>query len=103
MVLSALLLVVTPAPMPEPKALYLRHCAPCHGLDRTARTPEGLRLPGVDLTNPKRTQTWTVEALQRQILEGKGAMPAHRGRLKPDEAKALAEGLLPAKPKPRSR
>lgn len=93
MLVFALLTLISTEP-PAAKTLFAGHCALCHGSDGGGRTAEGLRLPGPSLQDPRRRATWKPQSLVAQILEGKGAMPAHRGKLKPEEATTLATWLL---------
>lgn len=94
------LLVGLLAPSTPPPALYVRHCARCHGLNRDGRGPENILLPGADLTDAKRRQAWTREALVKLILQGRGAMPSHQAKLAEADAGALADELMRENRKP---
>lgn len=100
--LACALLMLVSAELPLPKDLYALACAQCHGRDLSGRSAESVRLPGPSLLDPKRRASWKTESLATQILEGRGAMPAHRAKLKPEQAQALAEWLMErAQPKPK--
>lgn len=90
--LALLTLISTEAP--DAKALFARHCAVCHGPEGGGRTADGVKLPGPSLQDPRRRAAWKPDSLAPRILEGKGAMPAHRGKLKPEDAAALAAWLM---------
>jgi mono/diheme cytochrome c family protein len=62
--------------------VYALHCGGCHGADGRAGKPE-MRLD--------RTGSLSETALRRVILEGRGAMPAWKGRLAQDEVDAVVE------------
>ncbi|MBL9137915.1 MAG: cytochrome c [Verrucomicrobiales bacterium] len=70
----------------------MRACAPCHGKDGKANTPQGRKLGVKDMTQSQLSEP----EIRRQILDGKtgpdGAikMPAFRQTLKEDEVDALA-------------
>ncbi len=76
----------------EPPALFLKACAPCHGKDGKAATPQGRKLGVKDMT----LSTLNEEQIRQQIREGKkgpdGAlrMPAFLDTLKTDEIERLA-------------
>lgn len=72
---------------------YRSQCAGCHGVDGNAKGPGGLRLPGKPLTNPALAKQET-ESLIRLLREGKGAMPAFKEKLSPEESKRLLDDVV---------
>ncbi len=92
--LAIALLTLISTEAPDAKALFARHCAICHGADGSGKTIEGVKLPGPSLLDPKRRAAWKPEAVAAQILDGKSAMPAHRPKLKPEEADRIAKWLV---------
>lgn len=101
-----MMLAAPPASAAEPVPLFSRACAPCHGKDGKANTPQGRKLGVKDMTQ---SQLSEIE-IRQQILDGKtgpdGAikMPAFRQTLKEDEIDALARYArsLQVKPPPRA-
>jgi mono/diheme cytochrome c family protein len=73
----------------EPRALFERNCAVCHGADGRARGASGRPLPGRVLADARWQARTSDQAAVAAILEGKGAMPAFKVRLTPAEARAL--------------
>ncbi|MCC7375796.1 MAG: cytochrome c [Verrucomicrobiales bacterium] len=77
----------------EPPPLFLRACAPCHGKDGKANTPQGRKLGVKDMTQSRLSEA----ELRQQILDGKAApdgsirMPSFRETLKAEEIDALAK------------
>jgi len=61
--------------------LYQQHCAKCHGAD--GKGIESLQPP--DLTQIKASEKQVLEA----INNGRGMMPAYKGRLSSEEISAL--------------
>jgi mono/diheme cytochrome c family protein len=78
----------------DPKAQYAYACAACHGVDGTSRGPGGLRLPGRVLADRRWLAARTEPELLAAILDGKGAMPAFRGKLSQEEAKRLLNAVI---------
>jgi mono/diheme cytochrome c family protein len=72
---------------------YRSNCAACHGLDGSAKGPGGLRLPGKPLMNSALAKQET-ETLIHLLREGKGAMPAFKEKLSPEESKRLLEDVV---------
>ena len=77
---------------PETAALFVKHCASCHGRDGKAKTPVARKLLVKDLTE---SQIPDAE-IERQILEGNKDkmgnmwMPPFKEKVSAEEAKALA-------------
>ncbi len=82
---------VASAAEPDGKALYLKHCASCHGKDGKAKTPAARKLGVKDLTISRTTDA----EIERRIREGrkdeKGnqRMPPFADKLKDDEIVAV--------------
>ena len=89
---SLALLCAAPVRGEERPEAYVKHCAPCHGLDGKARTPAGKKLGAKDLS----ASTLADAAITLQILAGtkdnKGVerMPAFQARLTAEEVAAVA-------------
>ena len=63
------------------KAYGHEHCAACHGDDWSGRGPNGMRLGGRNLTEPRWLAKQTEAELTASILRGRGAMPGFRRQL----------------------
>jgi cytochrome c551 len=72
----------TTAPPPDGAAIYAANCAACHGADGSGGIGPDLRGIG---------QMHTVDQLIEVITNGRGAMPAWRDRLTPEQIRAVAE------------
>ena len=75
-------------------AQYRFACAQCHGLDGTALSPSGAKLPGRALADRKWLAKQRDEELLQAILNGKGAMPSFKHKLSPEEAKRLLTEII---------
>ena len=76
------------------KALYSSKCAMCHGADGVAKSmAKGSR----NFNDP--AFTLGVDEIVKVTHEGKGKMPKFEGKLKPEEAKAVAEYVRTLTPK----
>lgn len=81
-----------PAGAAEPPKLFLRACAPCHGQDGKARTPQGRKLGVKDMTQSRLTEA----QIRQQIRSGKTApngtvtMPAFEQTLTAEDIDLLA-------------
>lgn len=69
-------------------ALYKAKCASCHGADGAGQTAMGKKLNLRDLGSPE-VQKQTDAELYAWTAEGKGKMPAYKGKLSDAEIKAL--------------
>lgn len=84
----------------EVAPLFMKNCAPCHGIDGKARTPVGRRLGVKDLTQSNATD----EAIAIQILKGSQSkgnqlkMPSFEGKLSPEEVKWLVQYVRKLRP-----
>ena len=98
---TALLLALLAAPLAaevrDLKAFFQERCAVCHGPDGTGRGPNGARLGGRDLTEPRWRAKQNEADLAASILKGKGAMPGFRRQVNEAEAKRLVVEVNQAK------
>jgi len=76
------------------EAQYRFSCAPCHGLDGSARGPAGQKLPGRVLADRAWLAKQKDEELLKSLLEGKGAMPSFKHKLPPEEALRLLKEIV---------
>lgn len=74
--------------------LYRSTCAACHGLDGTAKSPAGVRLPGRILADRAWLSKQTKEELIHTIQEGKRAMPAFKEKLSTGESHRLLTEII---------
>lgn len=92
-----LALVAVPCPGaegPDLRLVWRSACATCHGPDGGGRLGS-MRLPGPSLLEARGQPPRPEAERIRAILEGKGAMPAFRGRLSEADARRLLRELLP--------
>ena len=69
-------------------------CAMCHGADGVAKAmAKGSR----NFNDPAFTAS--VDEIGKVIMEGKGKMPKNEGKLKPEQAQAIAEHVKTLAPK----
>jgi cytochrome c6 len=67
-------------------ALFQKKCATCHGMDGRGQTKMGERMGIKDLA----ASTATAADLEKLIADGRGKMPAFKGRISDDEIKSVA-------------
>ena len=72
-ILSAALLLATPAAFGDAAALYASKCKSCHGADGKGQTTMGKKSKAKDYTTAE-GQKWTDEEGVKAILEGAGKM-----------------------------
>ncbi len=86
--LIAFVVAVAPAMAAEDgKALYESKCAMCHGKDGVAKP----MAKGAGNFNDAAWQKGATEASISKVIEdGKGKMPGQKGKLTPDQIKAVA-------------
>jgi cytochrome c6 len=88
----ALLALVVALPLfaagPDGAAIYKAKCAMCHGPDGAGQTAMGKNLKVRDLRSAD-VQKQTDAELTKLIVDGKGKMPAYKGKLNDAEVKAL--------------
>ncbi len=69
----------------EAAQLFAQKCASCHGKDGKG-TPVGKKMGAQDLTTLKASEA----DLEKAITDGKGKMPAYKGKLAEAQIKSLA-------------
>ena len=92
-ILSAALLLASPAAFGDAAALYSKSCASCHGKDGTGATKMGKKAGAKDYTTAE-GQKWSDEEGVKAILEGvkdgsKTKMKGYTGKITEAEAKEL--------------
>jgi cytochrome c6 len=88
---AALLLVLLAASASadvDPAAVFKTNCAACHGADGKGKSPMGKTLHVKDLASDD-VQAQSDADLRKIIIDGKGKMPAYKGKLTDDEVGAL--------------
>lgn len=85
--LTAALVVLgaTPHAVAEGADLFRQKCASCHGSDG-AGTALGKKLGAKDLKSTKHSRS----EVEKVIADGRGKMPAYRGKLSHEEIAALS-------------
>jgi len=89
-VLTAAILLIVPAAFAaaDGAALYKAKCAMCHGANGAGQTAMGKSMKLRDLRSPE-VQKQSDADLYKVTADGKGKMPAYKGKLTDDEIKAL--------------
>jgi cytochrome c6 len=89
--LVAMFIIALPivATADEAAAVYKAKCAMCHGPDGTGQTPTGKTMKARDLGSAD-VQKLTDEQIEKVISNGKGKMPAYKGKI---DEKAI-DGLV---------
>ena len=87
-------LVVGSASGAEPKALYDKHCAKCHGMDGKGKTKMGRQAGVKDYTDPKVQEEMKDDVALKTIKEGitekgKERMKPYANELSDADIKAL--------------
>ncbi len=82
------------APAFNPQAFFLQSCAGCHGQDGSATRPDGKKGRAADLTNADWQKANTDAAIAHAILDGKGHMPAFKGRISEADAMTLVTSVV---------
>jgi cytochrome c6 len=67
-------------------AIFEKKCAPCHGKDGKGQTKMGEKMGVKDLA----TSAATAADLEKTIADGRGKMPAFKGKVSDEEIKAIA-------------
>jgi len=92
--LLVMVLVVAVAPIAafadDAAPLFKSKCAMCHGADGSGDTPAGKSMKARDLRSAE-VQKQSGEDLEKTINNGKGKMPAYKGKLKEAEIDALVK------------
>lgn len=83
---AALLLAAPTARASEAADLYASKCASCHGPDGKGKTKMGEKMGVPDLTASKAS----AADVEKTVADGKGKMMAYKGKLTPEQIKAVA-------------
>jgi mono/diheme cytochrome c family protein len=83
-----LIAVSAVAATPDGAAIYKAKCASCHGADGTGQTAMGKAMKLRDLGSAD-VQKLSDADLTTVTADGKGKMPAYKGKLSAEEIKAL--------------
>jgi cytochrome c6 len=95
---AILFLTATPARAQGDAALFKAKCAACHGADGKGNTSMGKTLKVRDLTSED-VQKQTDAQLTDVTANGKGKMPAYKGKLTDDQIKQLVAFIRTLKKK----
>jgi mono/diheme cytochrome c family protein len=91
-IITTLAIIVLIAPMPfaapDGAAIYKAKCATCHAADGSGQTPVGKSMKLRDLRSAE-VQKQTDKELYAWTADGKGKMPAYKGKLNDAEINAL--------------
>ncbi|MEA2235317.1 MAG: cytochrome c6 [Thermoanaerobaculia bacterium] len=89
-ILTAAVIVIVPAALAaaDGAATYKAKCAMCHGPDGSGATPMGKSMKLRDLRSPE-VRKQTDAELAKITTDGKGKMPAYKGKLTDAEISAL--------------
>lgn len=92
-VLTLCILIVAPSALAggsgsDGAAIFKAKCAMCHGPDGAGQTPMGKNLKLRDLRSAD-VQKQTDAELVKWITDGKGKMPAYKGKLTPADIDAV--------------
>ncbi|HEV7487526.1 MAG TPA: cytochrome c [Thermoanaerobaculia bacterium] len=89
-ILTGAVLIILPATLSaaDGAALYKAKCAMCHGADGSGATPMGKSMKLRDLRSPE-VQKQTDAELIKVTTDGKGKMPAYKGKLTDAEISAI--------------
>lgn len=77
-----------PLPPRPADTLFLHNCSACHGASGNGQSYVS-QYPGMPTVGNLTTTTKTTHELLHSLQNGRGAMPAFRNRLRPQEAEAL--------------
>ncbi|MBP1771442.1 MAG: Cytochrome oxidase, cbb3-type, subunit [Holophagaceae bacterium] len=89
----------------ELKAFYQQNCTRCHGLDGSAKTPDGKKLGGLDFTRAaqdfrnlsgpasEREIRTMIRTIQKGIFFGI-TMPAWKDQLSPEDSTLMVRDIL---------
>jgi len=89
-ILTVSILLILPATLAaaDGAALYKAKCASCHGVNGSGDTAMGKAMKLRDLRSPE-VQKQTDADLTKVTADGKGKMPAYKGKLTDAEISAL--------------
>src|SRR3954469_21821556 len=88
----ALILFAMPLFAEDAAVIYKAKCAMCHGPDGMGQTPTGKTMKVRDLSSAD-VQKQSDTELAKIISDGKGKMPAYKGKLTPADITALVEHI----------
>jgi cytochrome c6 len=97
-VLGLFLLGTTARAQNDGAALFKAKCAPCHGPDGKGETPMGKAVKARDLGSDE-VQKESDAQFTETISNGKGKMPAYKGKLTDDQIKQLVSFIRTLKKK----
>ena len=83
---SVAVVLALPAAASEASDLFSTRCASCHGPDGKGKTKMGEKLGVPDLTTLKASPA----EMEKAISDGKGKMMAYKGKLTPEQIKAVS-------------
>jgi mono/diheme cytochrome c family protein len=88
--LTLVILIILPATLAaaDGAAIYKAKCAMCHGADGGGMTPMGKSMKLRDLRSPE-VQKLSDAELTKVTADGKGKMPAYKGKLTDAEISAV--------------
>jgi len=89
-ILTLVILIILPATLAaaDGAAVYKAKCAMCHGGDGSGMTPMGKSMKLRDLRSPE-VQKLSDAELTKVTADGKGKMPAYKGKLTDAEISAV--------------
>jgi mono/diheme cytochrome c family protein len=89
-ILTVSILIILPATLAaaDGAAIYKAKCAMCHGADGSGNTTMGKSMKLRDLRSPE-VQKQSDAELTKVTADGKGKMPAYKGKLTDAEISAL--------------
>jgi mono/diheme cytochrome c family protein len=89
-ILTVAILIILPATLAaaDGAAVYKAKCAMCHGADGSGMTPMGKSMKLRDLRSPE-VQKQSDAELIKVTADGKGKMPAYKGKLTDAEIAAV--------------
>lgn len=83
----AMVLAPTAGAAEDGKALFESKCAMCHGKDGVAKP---MAKGSKNFNDPAFQKEMTAASISKMIEDGKGKMPASKGKLTPDQISAIA-------------
>ena len=83
---AAVVLAAGAARADSAAAIFEKKCATCHGKDGKGQTKMGEKMGLKDLA----TSTASEADVEKAVADGKGKMPAFKGKLSGEEIKAVA-------------
>ena len=89
-ILALLITASMPLAAAADNAVYKAKCAACHGADGAGQTTMGKKMSLRDLRSAE-VQKQSDAELIKITTDGKGKMPAYKGKLTADEIKGLVQ------------